>query len=180
MATTTRAATVTPELVMGLLRPGEVALSADGARIAFVVAASFREKGKPIETRLWIGDVAGELQQGDPGSLPRFSPDGSRLAYASDRGHEGRLSLWVDDQELGEIRGSVEDIQWSPDGARLLILAADLGADRAGADTATKVREAGADPQDPKIFRPAQFWRRLWLVDAATGETIDVTPENVN
>ena len=95
MATTTRAATVTPELVMELLRPGEVALSADGSRIAFAVAASFREKGKPIETRLWIGDVDGELRQGEPGSLPRFSPDGSRLAYASDRGHLGRMSLWI-------------------------------------------------------------------------------------
>ena len=56
---------VTPELVMELPRPGEVALSADAKRIAFVVAASFREKGKPVETRLWVGDVDGELRQGD-------------------------------------------------------------------------------------------------------------------
>jgi len=178
--TTTTAGPVTPELVMELLRPGEVALSADGSRIAFVVAASFREKGKPVETRLWVGDVDGELQPGEPGSLPRFSPDGSRLAYASDRGHEGRRSLWIDDHELGEIPGSVEDIQWSPDGARLLVLAADLGADRAGAESATKIKEAGTDPDDPKVLRPAQFWRRLWLVDAKAGETTDATPENVN
>ena len=178
--TTATAAPVTPELVMQLLRPGEVALSADGTRIAAAVAPSFREQGKRIETRLWVGDVDGDLEPGEPGSIPRFSPDGSRLAYASDKGHEGRLSIWVDGSELGEIPGSVEDIQWSPDGARLLVLAADLGADRAGADTATKVSEAGADPQDPKVFRPAEFWRRLWLVDAATGEARNVTPEHVN
>jgi dipeptidyl aminopeptidase/acylaminoacyl peptidase len=178
--TTTEAAAVTPELVMQLLRPGEVALSADGSRIAFAVSPSFREKGKRLEPRLWVGDVDGEVVPAELGSLPRFSPDGSRLAYASDRGHEGRLSLWVDDAELGEIPGSVEDIAWSPDGARLLVLAADLGADRAGADTATKVQEAGADPQDPKVSRPAQFWRRLWLVDAASGETRDVSPEGTN
>ena len=178
--TTATAAPVTPELVMQLLRPGEVALSADGTRIAAAVAPSFREQGKRIETRLWVGDVDGDLEPGEPGSIPRFSPDGSRLAYASDKGHEGRLSIWVDGSELGEIPGSVEDIQWSPDGAQLLVLAADLGADRAGADTATKVSEAGADPQDPKVFRPAEFWRRLWLVDAATGEARNVTPEHVN
>jgi dipeptidyl aminopeptidase/acylaminoacyl peptidase len=178
--TTATAAPVTPALVMQLLRPGEVALSADGTRIAAAVAPSFREQGKRIETRLWVGDVDGDLEPGEPGSIPRFAPDGSRLAYASDKGHEGRLSVWVDGSELGEIPGSVEDIQWSPDGARLLVLSADLGADRAGADTATKVSEAGADPQDPKVFRPAQFWRRLWLVDAATGEAHDVTPEHVN
>jgi dipeptidyl aminopeptidase/acylaminoacyl peptidase len=165
---------------MELLRPGEVALSPDGSDIAVVVAASFREKGKPLEKQLWVGEVDGELSPRAPGSIPRFSPDGSRLAFASDQGHEGRLSLCVDDHELGEIPGSVEDIQWSPDGARLLVLAADLGADRAGADTATRVKETAAGPQDPKVFRPAQFWRRLWLVDAATGETRDVTPESVN
>jgi dipeptidyl aminopeptidase/acylaminoacyl peptidase len=170
----------TPELIMELLRPNEVALSPDGSRIAVAVSASFREQGRLIETRLWAGDVGEALQKGEIGSLPSFSPDSSQLAFASDRGHEGRLSLWVDDRELDEIPGSVEDIQWSPDGERLLVLAADLGADRAGADSATKIEEAGAEAQDPKVFRPAKFWRRLWLVEAATGEARDVTPEGVN
>src|SRR3954465_5196821 len=165
---------------MELLRPGEVAPSSAGSRIAFAVSAVFREKGARIESRLWQGDVDGELRQGEPGMLPRFSPDGSRLAYASDRGHEGRMSLWVGDAELGEIPGSVEEISWSPDGAGLLALAADLGADRAGAESATKIQEKGAEEQDPKVFRPAQYWRRLWLVDAETGETSDVAPRNVN
>src|SRR5436305_13384612 len=105
MATATRAASVTPELVMELLRPGEVALSADGKRIAAAVSASSREKGKPMEVRLWVGDVDGELQAGGLGAIPRFSPDGSRLAYASDRGHEGRRSLWIDAAELGGMPG---------------------------------------------------------------------------
>src|SRR5205085_11705158 len=123
MATATRAASVTPEIVMELLRPGEVALSANGKRIAAAVLASFREKGKPMEVRLWVGEVDGELQAGEIGSIPRFSPDGSRLAYASDRGHDGRRSLWIDSAELGELPGSVEDIAWSRDGAHLLLLA---------------------------------------------------------
>ncbi len=179
-ATAAPADNVSPELVLELARPTEVALSADGSRVAFAVSASFREKGKPIETRLWVGDVDGELAQGEAGALPAFSPDGARLAFASDRGHEGRLSLWVDDGELGEIAGSVEAITWSPDGSQLLVLAADVGADRAGADSATRIEEAGAEAQDPKVFRPARFWRRLWLVDAATGDARDVTPEGVN
>jgi dipeptidyl aminopeptidase/acylaminoacyl peptidase len=179
-ATVEAAGEVTPELVLALLRPNEVALSPDGSRIAFAVSALFREQGKPIETRLWVGDVDGELRPGEAGTLPRFSPDGSRLAFASDRGHEGRLSLWIDDRELGEIPGSIEDIHWSPNRNRLLVLAADLGADRAGADSATKIEEAGAEAQDPKVFRPAQFWRRLWLVDAATGQARDVTPPDTN
>ena len=182
MDTTAATATATdiPELLLRIRRPGEVALSPDGSRIAFSVAASYREKGKRIETQLWAGEVGGELREGEPGALPRFSPDGSRLAYAADRGHEGRLSLWVDGAELGEIPGSVEEICWSPDGASLLVLAADMGADRAGAQSATKIAEEGAEEEDPKVFRPARFWRRIWLVDAASGETKDVSPEDVN
>ena len=80
----------------------------------------------------------------------------------------------------GEITGSVEEICWSPDGSRLLVLAADIGADRAGADSATKIQEAGAEAEDPKVFRPARFWRRLWLVDVAGGETRAVSPDGVN
>ena len=171
---------VTPEQTMALLRPDEVALSPDGSRIAFTVAASFREQGKAIERRLWVGEVDGDVQAGPGGSHPRFSPDGSRLAYATDRGHEGRLSLWIDDEEVGEVPGSVEDICWSPEGDRLLVLAADMGADMAGAQSAKKIEEAGAEEQDPKVIRPARFWRRLWLIDAASGETLDVTPEGVN
>src|ERR1051325_11291141 len=151
--TTATAGAVTPDLVLQILRPGEVALSPDGSRIAAAVSPSFREKGGRIQTRLWVGDVEGELAEGEVGSLPRFSPDGARLAYASDKGHEGRLSVWVDGAELGEIPGSVEDIAWSPDGARLLVLAADLGADMAGAESARKIQEADADPDDPKVLR---------------------------
>ena len=66
-ATVAAAGKVTPELVMELLRPNEVAVSADGSRIAFAVAASFREQGKPVETRLWVGDVGGELRPGETG-----------------------------------------------------------------------------------------------------------------
>ena len=179
-ATAPAAAKVTPELALRLRRAADVTLSPDGSRIAFTVSALFREKGGTIETRLWTGEVDGELREGAPGSLPRFSPDGSRLAYASDEGHAGRLSLRVDGAELGELPGSVEDLRWSPDGSQLLVLAADLGADMAGAQSARKIEEAGAEEQDPKVFRPARFWRRLWLVDAGTGATEDATPPGTN
>ncbi|HYX76423.1 MAG TPA: hypothetical protein VE757_04520, partial [Gaiellaceae bacterium] len=179
MAVTSREK-VTPELALRLKRLADVTLAPNGTRVAFAVTASFRERGSSIESRLWSGDVDGELREGPPGSHPRFSPDGSRLAYASDEGHAGRLSLRIDGEELGDIPSSVEDLLWSPDGSRLLVLAADLGADMAGAQSAKKIEEEAAEEQDPKVVRPAQFWRRLWLVDAASGETHDVTPPGTN
>src|SRR5262249_28314792 len=112
--------------------------------------------------------------------LPRFAPDGT-LAYASDRGHAGRLSLWIQGRgELGDIPGSVEDLQWAPDSSALLVLAADLGSDRAGAQSATKIKEAESGDEDPKVFRPAQHWRRLYRVDAGSGATTEVGPPGIN
>jgi dipeptidyl aminopeptidase/acylaminoacyl peptidase len=171
---------VTPELVMRLRRPVDLALSPDGSRLAYIVAPSFREKGQALETRLWV-DGAEATEAGAADALPRFAPDGKTLAYATDRGYAGRMSLWIDGRgEIGEIPGSVEDIQWSPDGSSLLVLAADLGSDRAGAQTATKIAEADAEEPDPKVYRPAAYWRRLYVVDAASGATKEVSPEGVN
>src|SRR5205085_259879 len=108
---------------------------------------------------------------------PRFSPDGGALAYSSDEGHAGRMSVRLRGRgELGSIAGSVEDIRWAPDGSSLLVLAADLGSDRAGAQTATKIEEQGAREDDPKVVRPAQHWRRLFRIDVDSGATREVTP----
>src|SRR5947207_5998486 len=120
---------------MQLRRPTDLALSPDGFRLAYIVTPAFREKGEALESRLWI-DGAPATEAGAADALPRFSPDGA-LAFASDRGHAGRMSVWIDGRgELGEIPGSVEDIQWAPDSRSLLVLAADLGSDRAGAQSA--------------------------------------------
>src|ERR1041385_2900032 len=100
MATTEKAQTVTPELVMEILRPDEVALSTDGSRIAAAVKASYREKGKPLETGLWVGDVDGELKRAARGSRPRFAPNSKRLAFASDEGPQGGPGLWGDGEGL--------------------------------------------------------------------------------
>jgi len=173
------AVSVTPELLLQVRRPTDLALSPDGTQVAYIVSPSFREKAEPLESRLWLDDVEA-TEPGAADALPRFSADGA-LAYASDRGHAGRMSLWIHGRgELGEIPGSLEDIQWAPDGTTLLVLAADLGSDRAGAQTATKIKEAAADEQDPKVFRPARFWRRLYLVDAGSGATREVQPDGVN
>src|SRR5438034_9805250 len=165
---------VTPELLMQLRRPIDLAVSPDGSTIAYIVSPAFREKGKPFESRLWIDD-APATEPGAADALPRYSSDGT-LAYASDRGHAGRMSLWIDGRgEIGEIPGSGEDIRWSPDSRSLLVLAADMGSDRAGAQTATKIKEVGAEEEDPKVFRAAAYWRRLYLVDAASGVTTEVS-----
>src|ERR1051326_8218819 len=77
------AAKVTPELLLQLRSPTDLALSPDGSRVAYVVTPVFREKAKGLESRLWIDDGP-VTESGATDALPRFAPDGT-LAYASDR-----------------------------------------------------------------------------------------------
>jgi dipeptidyl aminopeptidase/acylaminoacyl peptidase len=186
---TERTVAVTRELAMRVRRPDEIDVSSDGTRIAFTVVSQFAAKGGAQETSLWLIDGAGEPTQATSGhvdSVPRLSPDGTFLAFASDRVEEGRMALHVLDDSraeprpLGEISGSVEAIRFSPDGSELLVLAADLGADRAGVQTATRIETQGAEADDPRIVRPARHWRRLYRVQVESGETREVGPEGVN
>src|SRR5204863_7483628 len=121
--------------------------SPDGERIAFSLSAVCSEKGKRPESHIWTVEPDGTCRQATGGSgtdsFPRWSSDGT-LAFASDRDHAGRMSVYLlgpgpgEARPVGDIAGSVEDLSWSPDGRRLLVLAADMGADRAGIQAATK------------------------------------------
>ena len=184
-----RTAELTFEQLLELRRPTEVAISPDGERVAFSVRASYAEKGKRPASHIWTASVGGSSHETTRGRgtdiLPRWARDGT-LAFASDRDHPGRMSIFLlgpgpgEARPVGDIGGSVEDIQWSPDGSHLLVLAADLGADRAGIQAATKIQEQDAVDDDPRVTRPFQAWRRLFKVDVRTGQTSEVGPEGVN
>lgn len=182
---------LTSDQLLSLVRPQDPVVSRDGSLIAFAVKPSYTEKGKGHESRLWIGSPAlGPPRQATwgPGfdSLPAFSPVDDRLAFASDRGHSGRLSLHLLEPSpseavpIGQVPGTVEEIHWTRDGWALVVLAADLGADAAATNGAVKIRTEDHPESDPLVVRPGQTWRRLYRVDAATGETREVGPSGVN
>lgn len=177
------------EQLLELRRPSAVAVSRDGERIAFSLSAAYAEKGKRVESHIWTIEPDGSCRQATAGggtdAQPRWGPDGT-LAFASDRDHAGRMSVYLlgpgpgEARPVGDIAGSVEDLSWSPDGRYLLVLAADIGADRAGIQAATKIQEAGAGDDDPKVTRPFEAWRRLFRIEAQSGETVEVGPDGVH
>ena len=118
-----------------LRRPGAVAVSPDGERVAFSVSTAYAEKGKRPESHIWTVESDGTCRQATGGSgtdsLPAWSADGT-LAFASDRDHAGRMTVYLlgpgpgEARPVGDIDGSVERLSWSADGRRLLVLAADI------------------------------------------------------
>ena len=105
-------------------------LSPDGRRVAFVVTTLSEERDEYL-SNIWVVDVAGggmprRFTAGPRRDLePRWSPDGSRLAFLSERTAKDKLQLYVMPADGGEatkltaLDNGVSAIAWAPDGARL-------------------------------------------------------------
>ena len=112
-------------------------LSPDGRQVAAVQTTVYEpsDKEKPPEYRshIFLYDVqapaGGEGVQlthgGESNTQPRFSPDGSRLAFVSKRGEESLPQLYLlslsggEGKPLTNFKAGVGEIVWSPSGEQL-------------------------------------------------------------
>jgi dipeptidyl aminopeptidase/acylaminoacyl peptidase len=174
--------------------PADPRPSPNGSWIAFTGSMWEKLEGAP-KTRICLAaaDGAGHrtITTGpEHDARPRWSPDGRRLTFLSDRREKGRFQLFgLEVEALGEaealpeIEGTIEDHSWSPDGRRVLVRSAGLHADGAGADGSGAL-ESEKDLPDwtPKVdsWEDPQVWRRLWLVDGASGEVRRLSRDGLN
>ena len=79
-------ARVTPELLMGLRRPEEVVVSADGTQIAFSVGSSFTRPGEPGNGRIWTATPDGGPAR-PPGDRESTHFHGGRPTVEHSRSH---------------------------------------------------------------------------------------------
>ncbi len=135
---------------------GSPVISPDGIRVAFTVKRYELESGTNW-SELWTMASDGEdLRQLTRGrhhdSSPVFSPDGSTLAFLSNRNEHG-TQLYLLPLDGGEARrltafpGGLSDPVWSPDGAYFAV-------------TAEVYPECGADPELKHAF---QGWMKKEL-----------------
>ena len=107
-------------------------ISPDGRSVAFV-KVSPDPLEKSYKRNIWLYSVADgallQLTRGDTDSQPRWSPDGTQLAFVSARGDKPQVYLLPTAAPGGEARAltSMENgahsPDWSPDGGRIAILA---------------------------------------------------------
>jgi len=123
----------TIDQLVELRRVSFVALSPDGSQVAYVVRKTNWDENA-FETEIWLADAAG----GEPRRLtnakkssdaPAFSPDGKRLAFASDRADKRQVYLIDPRGGEAELLTSAEEgvqgFAWSKDGSQVAFTAQD-------------------------------------------------------
>ena len=119
---------LTLEDLWALKSVSEAQVSPDGKTVAYVVG-SHDERTNKFQSAIWLADLeGGQARQFTSGEAadtqPRWSPDGSRLAFVSTR-HDGKPQIFVIAVSGGEPRRITTIPQgahspvWSPDGTRL-------------------------------------------------------------
>ncbi|HEV3311368.1 MAG TPA: S9 family peptidase [Chloroflexota bacterium] len=108
---------------------GDVNISPDGTHVAFVVKSLDQEKDEYVANiHVWADGESKQYTSGGKDSSPRWSPDGSKLAFLS--GRDEKNQLFVISASGGEAvqktkleLGAGEPV-WSPDSKRIAFSAA--------------------------------------------------------
>lgn len=170
--------------------------SPDGSQIAFTGFVWEKLEGVP-EGRICIaetstGKVTTVTQGPHDDKLPKWSSDGGRLAFLSDRIETGIFQLYVGKvDELAEAgpasasrENTAEYFHWCPTGTRVLIGMAGRGADKSGSEGSGAILSSegeegkGKEDSNKTHWMPDvesgdldTAWRSLWLYDAIDGGT---------
>jgi dipeptidyl aminopeptidase/acylaminoacyl peptidase len=129
---------LTAEMIVDLAYPQDIQISPDGNSILYTLAPQSNKDEHPVSA-IWLATTADtspahQFTRGDAQDhTPKWSPDGSQIAFLSDRATRGTAQLYLIQHDGGEARPltsiknkrAVEDFAWSPDGSQIAFLSAD-------------------------------------------------------
>jgi len=193
------------ELTRAWLRPGtgepanlsQITASPDGRHAAAAASICEAMSEGVSTTRIALVDLdSGNLEILTHGprsdSSPKWSPDGTSIAFLSDRDQANinRLRIFDlasrSDRATRPVDGFIENCAWSPDGASILLGVAGYGSDLAGAQGGISVNlesDTGDQPAwSPTVEGPPEgaAWRSVWLYEVATDVVRRITDPGIN
>lgn len=124
--------------LMKIAGVGGPRISSDGSRVVYTVSETKMEKEKEWKnvSQIWVTPLAsGKARQYTRGeksaASPDWSPDGTMLAFLTDREKDGERQVWMMMADGGEAwpvtthKGGVSGFRFSPDGKQLLLSTTD-------------------------------------------------------
>jgi dipeptidyl aminopeptidase/acylaminoacyl peptidase len=173
--------------------PSDARIHPDGVRAAFVVTQMDLDEDRYIR-RIWMwdGDEARQLTSGDMDTLPRWSPDGSRLVFlrkgSNDEDRPQVAILRLDGGEatvITEFELGATEIVWSPDGSRIAVVASEWTEEWKDLDTDERERAPRRITRLGYRFE-SRGWihdkrSHIWLVDVdGEQDAVCLTPGDFN
>jgi dipeptidyl aminopeptidase/acylaminoacyl peptidase len=160
------AATFSVEQAISLRPITDLQFSPDGRRLAFTVFRASKDLHR--EQEIWMLNVQSKktwrfAHSRKSSRNPAWSPDGSQLAFVSDR--EERAQVYVMPADGGEAesvtsgKNAVESLAWSPKGESIAFLAMEPKTDAEEKKEKDKDDARDVDKDDKPV--------RLWVIDLA-------------
>lgn len=166
-----------PEHYYRLVQVGEVAVSPTGDWVAFTVTTVV-EEGNHRHREVWLqplsagrpdGDAFRATSPAEESSGPRWSPDGSLLAFSSSRGDDPNPIWFLRMDRPGGEAFHLEGVEgppvWSPDGSKIGYVKAP-GDDGDDGDAESEESDGAQLPQGPAA-------RQGWIAPDAVSRTVD-------
>jgi dipeptidyl aminopeptidase/acylaminoacyl peptidase len=172
----------------------EVHVSPDGTNAVLTATLIDKLEGAPATRICRVHLISGKVRVLTFGPntdrLPRYSPDGRRVAFLSDRLGVGDFQLYLMDPRSGaalptpRVAGWVEYLHWSPDGKRILLGVAGHGADVSSGQGAVTSSSTAEDvpPWMPTVDtgEESQHWRRAYVYELAPERVCQVSESCIN
>lgn len=166
-------AELTPDLIADLARPQSLHISPDGASVAYALVPMSKKRLHPISA-IWLAALDGSRppRQFTNGEVfdhaPRWSPDGSQIAFLSDRIKRGTDQLYQIAADGGEARllnpkeqkKAVNDFSWSPLGGQIAFTSAD--------EATEEDEKHERERDDARVYGEKWPYVRLRLLSLAT------------